>query len=58
MGNGELRMDNGDWRMGNRELEMEKQEFGNGEWRMENKGWKIKRFQGTLMNALGLEFHS
>ena len=44
--------------MRNRELEMEKQEFGNGEWRMENKGWKIKCFQGILMTALGLEFHS
>ena len=51
-------MDNGDWRMRNRELEMEKQEFGNGEWRMENKGWKIKCSQGILMTALGLEFHS
>ena len=29
-------MDNGDWRMGSRELEMENQEFGKGEWRMEN----------------------
>ena len=58
MGNGELRMDNGDWRMGNRELEMENQEFEKGKLKMENQGQNIRCSQGTLMTALGLEFHS
>ena len=43
MGNGELRMDNGDCRMGNRELEMEKQEFGNGEWRIRDGKSSVSR---------------